>query len=96
MGSDDAEELDVLCSTCVQTVHPTILKTHVRRRLEQMGAAVTAGAGTGTGTLPTLDWGTAEALALGSLLVQGFGCRISGQDVGRGTHTRTCAHEYEY
>jgi probable 2-oxoglutarate dehydrogenase E1 component DHKTD1 len=31
-----------------------------------------------------LDWSTCEALALGSLLLQGFNVRISGQDVGRG------------
>lgn len=33
----------------------------------------------------SLDWGTAEALAFGSLLIEGFGVRLSGQDVGRGT-----------
>jgi 2-oxoglutarate dehydrogenase E1 component len=31
------------------------------------------------------DWGTAEALALGSLLNDGYAVRFSGQDVGRGT-----------
>lgn len=31
-----------------------------------------------------LDWATAELLAIGSLLYQGFDVRISGQDVGRG------------
>ncbi len=29
-----------------------------------------------------IDWSTAEAMAIGSLLMQGFMCRISGQDVG--------------
>jgi probable 2-oxoglutarate dehydrogenase E1 component DHKTD1 len=33
----------------------------------------------------TIDWGSAEALAMGSLLYQGFNVRISGQDVGRAT-----------
>ena len=32
-----------------------------------------------------VDWATAEALAFGSLLVQGNGVRLSGQDSGRGT-----------
>lgn len=34
-----------------------------------------------------LDWGTAEALAFGSLLVEGTLVRLSGQDVRRGTFT---------
>lgn len=31
------------------------------------------------------DWATAEALAVGSLLLEGFPVRLSGQDSGRGT-----------
>lgn len=36
------------------------------------------------GEMP-LDWGCAEILAYGSLLLQGYGVRISGQDCRRGT-----------
>ncbi len=32
-----------------------------------------------------IDWATAEALAYGSLLDEGYGVRLSGQDSGRGT-----------
>ncbi|MGH9368755.1 MAG: multifunctional oxoglutarate decarboxylase/oxoglutarate dehydrogenase thiamine pyrophosphate-binding subunit/dihydrolipoyllysine-residue succinyltransferase subunit [Thermoanaerobaculia bacterium] len=39
------------------------------------------------GSLP-LDWGTAEALAFGSLLLEGTGVRVSGQDSSRGTFSQ--------
>lgn len=35
-----------------------------------------------------IDWATAEALAVGSLLYEGYNVRISGQDVGRGTFSQ--------
>ncbi len=34
------------------------------------------------------DWATAEALAFGSLITEGFGVRLSGQDSGRGTFSQ--------
>jgi 2-oxoglutarate dehydrogenase E1 component len=34
------------------------------------------------------DWATAEALAFGSLVSEGFGIRLSGQDSGRGTFSQ--------
>ncbi len=39
------------------------------------------------GALP-LDWGTAEALAFGSLLLEGTPIRVSGQDSSRGTFSQ--------
>lgn len=49
------------------------MSSHVNERLRRLE--------TGRG----VDWATAEALAFGSLLCQGFRVRLSGQDVGRGT-----------
>ncbi|XP_067012893.2 probable 2-oxoadipate dehydrogenase complex component E1 homolog [Anabrus simplex] len=54
-------------------LHPHLLKTHVNSRLNKLNEGA------------KLDWATAEALAVGSLLYQGFYVRLSGQDVGRGT-----------
>ena len=39
-----------------------------------------------TGT--NIDWATAEALAFGTLLVEGYRVRLSGQDSGRGTFSQ--------
>jgi len=44
-----------------------------------------------------IDWGHAEALALGSLLLQGVSVRLTGQDSERGTfsHRQAVLHDYE-
>jgi 2-oxoglutarate dehydrogenase E1 component len=41
------------------------------------------------------DWATAEALAFGSLVHDGFGVRLSGQDCGRGTFSQRHAKMYD-
>ncbi|EKM75012.1 hypothetical protein AGABI1DRAFT_123391 [Agaricus bisporus var. burnettii JB137-S8] len=53
-------------------LHPKLVR-HVKNRLTSLDKE------------KGLDWATAEALAFGSLMKEGFDVRISGQDVGRGT-----------
>ena len=52
--------------------------------------------GEAEGEVP-IDWSAGEALALGSLAVDGARIRFSGQDVGRGTfsHRHAVLHDYE-
>ncbi|MBZ6378189.1 2-oxoglutarate dehydrogenase E1 component [Pacificimonas flava] len=57
------------------SMHKT-LKRVMKARIE----AVESGEG--------IDWATAESLAFGSLLEEGYGVRLSGQDSGRGTFSQ--------
>ncbi len=59
------------------TVHPKVLP-----QLQRRAAAITEG---------PIDWGTAEILALGSLLMQGRPVRLAGQDSRRGTFVQRFA-----
>ena len=63
-------------------LHPTVDKVLAARRL--MGA----------GEQP-VDWGMAETLAYASLVENGYGVRISGEDSGRGTfsHRHAVLHD---
>ncbi|SVA74239.1 uncharacterized protein METZ01_LOCUS127093, partial [marine metagenome] len=42
-----------------------------------------------------IDWATAEALAFATLLKEGYGVRLSGQDTGRGTFSQRHAVLYD-
>ncbi len=48
----------------------------------------------GTGELP-MDWAFGEAMAIGSLVLEGFPVRFSGQDSGRGTFSQRHASMYD-
>ena len=48
----------------------------------------------GTGEAP-MDWGFAEAIAFGSLVLEGTNVRLSGQDSGRGTFSQRHALMYD-
>tara|TARA_R110002073_G_scaffold19336_13_gene70750 strand:- start:1621 stop:4602 length:2982 start_codon:yes stop_codon:yes gene_type:complete len=60
-------------------VHKTL-----KRVIEGRRSAIEAGEG--------IDWATAEHLAFGTLLDEGFPVRLSGQDSGRGTFSQRHSH----
>jgi 2-oxoglutarate dehydrogenase E1 component len=71
------EVLDEIAGTFART--PSDFTMHPRlARLMQHRAAMVRETG-------VVDWGCAEALAIGSLLVEGTPVRLSGQDTARGT-----------
>ena len=69
------------CASSAQllTTVPTVSTIHktLQRILDAKKAMFESGEG--------FDWATAEALAFGSLVEDGYGVRLSGQDSGRGT-----------
>lgn len=48
----------------------------------------------GDGEVP-MDWGFAEAMSFGSMVLEGFPVRVSGQDSGRGTFSQRHASMYD-
>ncbi|MBZ0090972.1 MAG: 2-oxoglutarate dehydrogenase E1 component [Sulfuricellaceae bacterium] len=83
---DELQRLALKLSTVPKdfVLHPRVEKILADRRLM------------GEGKLP-LDWGMAENLAYASLLENGYGVRLSGQDSGRGTffHRHAVLHHQE-
>jgi 2-oxoglutarate dehydrogenase E1 component len=74
---DEYRGLSALLTTVPESL--TIHKT-LGRILEARKKALDGGEG--------IDWSTAEALAFGSLVEDGYGVRLSGQDSGRGTFSQ--------
>ena len=66
------------------TIHPKVLKGVIEKRQEMLQ------------TGKAIDWGCAEMLAMGTLLGEGFGVRLTGQDVERGTfsHRHAVLNDY--
>lgn len=65
-------------------LHPTLAKRFIPRRAEAFAHG------------GPIDWALAEALALGSLLLEGIHVRLSGQDCRRGTFSQRHAVLYDY
>ena len=63
------------------------INSKIARQLEAKRKTIETGEG--------IDWATAEALAFGSLLVEGTPVRLSGQDSGRGTFSHRHAVVYD-
>ena len=57
------------------TVHPRLQTHFIQDRIHKINNNI-------------IDWATAEAMAIGSLLIDNQGVRMSGQDVGRGTFSQ--------
>jgi len=72
-----AEQLQEIAQTTISFPESFHVHQKLQGILEKRAKAVRDGAG--------IDWGMAEALAYGSLLQDGIGVRLTGQDVGRGT-----------
>lgn len=73
------------------TTLPDDIKPHkqVKRIYEERARMIDTGEG--------IDWALGEALAFGTLLVEGYHVRLSGQDVERGTfsHRHAIVHDQE-
>ena len=65
------------------TIHPKVGKVYEQRQKMSAGQAV-------------IDWGMAETLAFGSLLLEGTPVRLTGQDCRRGTFSHRNSFLYDY
>ena len=77
VAADRLHEVGMAISTIPGTVN---LNPKLKRFFDNRRKAIETGRG--------IDWATAEALAFGTLLTEGFLVRISGQDVARGTFSQ--------
>jgi 2-oxoglutarate dehydrogenase E1 component len=73
----DASVLKTITKAMTKTPAEFAVNSKIARQFEARQQALETG--------KDLDWATAEALAYGTLLNEGFTVRFTGQDVGRGT-----------
>ena len=78
-GYDISKLKEISDKICTIPIEKKIHKT-IQKILEQRKNSVTKGSG--------IDWSTAEALAFGSLLEEGYPVRLVGQDSARGTFSQ--------
>ena len=74
------EALDAVAATITTIPEGLIVHKTLGRILEAKRGMFASGEG--------IDWATGEALAFGTLLRDGYGVRLSGQDSGRGTFSQ--------
>lgn len=81
--------LERVASTLLDYPENFVIHPKLKQILEKRVLSLTEGSG--------IDWGFAEALAYGSLMLQGVNIRLSGQDSGRGTfsHRHLALNNYE-
>jgi 2-oxoglutarate dehydrogenase E1 component len=78
--AEDEDTLRHLINVLTTVPEGFHLHKTLQRQLDRKRETLESGTG--------IDWATAEALAFGSLLDEGFGVRLSGQDSGRGTFSQ--------
>src|SRR5881275_2366936 len=81
-----AERLRELDRALVQAPEGFTIHPKLKKQLDRRGQALDEGG---------IDWGQAESLAFGSLLVEGIPIRLTGQDTERGTfsHRHAVLHD---
>jgi 2-oxoglutarate dehydrogenase E1 component len=81
------EQLRQVGEALVHVPEGFVLNPKITRQLKAKEQALKTGEG--------IDWATGEALAFGTLLVEGVPVRLSGQDSGRGTFSQRHAVLYD-
>jgi 2-oxoglutarate dehydrogenase E1 component len=82
-----SDQFDIIANALTRLPQGFDCHKRLGRVLEEKAKALSTGEG--------IDWATGEALAFGSLLLEGYPVRLSGQDCGRGTFSQRHAIIYD-